>query len=185
MPSTVHVITLLPLFVSFVCRFSIFLSSLCLEHQLDCNANTPRARQRLVPPPNGRGEISNPVNLLFFHQFRVQSLQLTCPHSPRRSTMIQFPASLMLWPNALGKKISLLWLHYSVPILLSWRYQLQSLPAPPCLPSHSLPVLESAVQASHLATQPAVSPGEPSDPFISSSFSLDARSCKDPCNNLE
>ena len=46
---------------------------------------------------------------------------------------------------------------------------------PPCLPSHSLPVLESAVQASHLATQPAVSQGEPSDPFISSSLSLDAR----------
>ena len=46
---------------------------------------------------------------------------------------------------------------------------------PPCLPSHSLPLLESAVQASHLATQPAVSPGEPSDPFISSSLSLDAR----------
>ena len=46
---------------------------------------------------------------------------------------------------------------------------------PPCLPSHSLPLLESAVQASHLATQPAVSQGEPSDPFISSSLSLDAR----------
>ena len=46
---------------------------------------------------------------------------------------------------------------------------------PPCLPSHSLPALESTVQASHLATQPAVSPGEPSDPFISSSPSLDAR----------
>ena len=46
---------------------------------------------------------------------------------------------------------------------------------PPCLPSHSLPVLESAVQASHLATQPVVSPGEPPDPFISSSLSLDAR----------
>ena len=45
---------------------------------------------------------------------------------------------------------------------------------PPCLPSHSLPVLESAVQASHLATQPAFSPGEPSDPFIPSSLSLDA-----------
>ena len=45
----------------------------------------------------------------------------------------------------------------------------------PCLPSHSLPALESAVQASHLATQPAVSPGEPSDPFITSSLSLDAR----------
>ena len=45
---------------------------------------------------------------------------------------------------------------------------------PPCLPSHSLPVSESAVQAFHLATQPAVSPGEPSDPFISSSLSLDA-----------
>ena len=46
---------------------------------------------------------------------------------------------------------------------------------PPCLPSHSLPLLESAVQASHLATQPAVSQGEPSDPFISSNLSLDAR----------
>ena len=46
---------------------------------------------------------------------------------------------------------------------------------PPCLPSHSLPLLESAVQASHLVTQPAVSLGEPSDPFISSSLSLDAR----------
>ena len=31
------------------------------------------------------------------------------------------------------------------------------------------------MQASHLATQPAVSQGEPSDPFISSSLSLDAR----------
>ena len=31
------------------------------------------------------------------------------------------------------------------------------------------------MQASHLATQPAVSPGEPPDPFISSSLSLDAR----------
>ena len=46
---------------------------------------------------------------------------------------------------------------------------------PQCLPSHSLPVLESAVQASHLATQSAVSLGEPSDPFISSSLSLDVR----------
>ena len=49
---------------------------------------------------------------------------------------------------------------------------------PPCLPSHSLASLESAVQASHLATQPAVSPGEPSDPFISSSLSIDARVCE-------
>ena len=39
MLSTVHVITFLPLFVSFVCRFSIFLGSLCLEHCLDCNPN--------------------------------------------------------------------------------------------------------------------------------------------------
>ena len=31
------------------------------------------------------------------------------------------------------------------------------------------------MQASHLATQPAVSLGEPSDPFISSSLSIDAR----------
>ena len=51
-----------PPFVSFVCRFSIFLGSLCLEHRLDCNANSPRAKQRLAPPSNGRGEISNPVN---------------------------------------------------------------------------------------------------------------------------
>lgn len=77
-----------PFFVSFVCRFSIFLGSLCLEHRLDCNANAPRARQRRAPPPNGRGEISNPVNPLFFRQFRVQSLQLTCSHPLRRSTMI-------------------------------------------------------------------------------------------------
>ena len=45
---------------------------------------------------------------------------------------------------------------------------------PPCPPSTSIPSLESAVQSSVVATQPAFSPGEPSDPFISSSLSIDA-----------
>ncbi|CAH3139098.1 unnamed protein product [Porites lobata] len=106
--------------------------SLCLEHWLDWNANAPRARQRLAPLPNGRGEISNPVNLLFFRQFRSAD-----------TPVMEIPATIPSTPQ--------------------------------CLPSHSLPVLESAMQACHLATQPAVSPSEPSDPFISSSLSLDAR----------
>ena len=46
---------------------------------------------------------------------------------------------------------------------------------PPCPPSTSIPSLESAVQSSVVAAQPAFSPGEPSDPFISSSLSIDAR----------
>ena len=44
---------------------------------------------------------------------------------------------------------------------------------PPCLLSHSLPALEGVMQASHLATEPAVSPGGTLDPFMSSSLPLD------------
>ena len=161
--------------MSFVCRFSIFLGSLCLEHRLGCNANAPRVQQRLAPPPKRprRNQQHSQPTIFPSVQSAVTSVDLSTSSPSFNNDLISRLADAVTQRFRQENQPSLTALQSADTPVMEIPATIPS--TPPCLPSHSLPVLESAVQASHLATQPAVSLGEPSDPFISSSLSLDAR----------
>ena len=176
MLSTVHVITFLPLLVSFVCRFSIFLCSLCLEHCLDCNPNKRSQGEAMTGATSKRlRQNREPSQPTIFASVRsaVSSVDLSTSSPSFNSDLISRLADAVTQRLRQENQPSLTALQSADSAVMQIPATMPS--TPPCLPSHSLPVLESAVQASNLAAQPAVSPGEPSDPFISSSLSLDAR----------
>ena len=176
MLSTVHVITFLPLLVSFVCRFSIFLGSLCLEHCLDCNPNKRSQGEAMTGATSKRPRQNRePSQPTIFASVRsaVSSVDLSTSSPSFNSDLISRLTDAVTQRLRQENQPSLTALQSADSPVMQIPATMPS--TPPCLPSHSLPVLESAVQASNLAAQPAVSPAEPSGPFISSSLSLNAR----------
>ena len=151
MLSTIHVITFLPLFVSFVCRFSIFLGS--LFHAMTMPALSRLQRKR------SQGEAMTGATSKRLQRNRQPSQPTIFPSVRSAVSSVDLSTSSPSFNNDLISRLA-----DAVTQRLRQENQpsltaLQSadtpvmeipatIPSTPCLPSHSLPVLESAVQAS-------------------------------------
>ena len=132
MLSTIHVITFLPLFVSFVCRFSIFLRSLFHAMTMPALSRLQRKRSQgeaMTGATSKRLQRNRqPSQPTIFPSVRsaVSSVDLSTSSPSFNNDLISRLADAVT--QRLRQENQPFWLHYSLPILLSWRYQLQSLP---------------------------------------------------------